>query len=249
MHMPRVLRLARTAYDQARLSELRARIGRCPKCGPTALIKLSNDPLAVRCLRCRSSGIHLALLKFLQGFEQDLSKMTAYEMSSRGPVFSYLAARTKNFVYSEYYDDVEPGSFRAGVQCQDVQALTFGDAEFDLCTSTEVFEHVPNDLRGFREVRRILRKGGRFAFTVPLTDQPHTVERAVQREGGTIKHLLSPEYHCDVIRGQRQILVFRDYGEDLPRRLIASGFESAEIQEVDAQSWWGMGNKVVVATA
>ena len=45
----------------------------------------------------------------------------------------------------------------------------YGDASFDLCTSTEVFEHMPDDLNGFSEIRRVLRPGGRFVFTVLLT--------------------------------------------------------------------------------
>jgi ubiquinone/menaquinone biosynthesis C-methylase UbiE len=32
-----------------------------------------------------------------------------------------------------------------------VQRLSFADASFDLCTSTEVFEHVPDDRAGLRE--------------------------------------------------------------------------------------------------
>lgn len=30
-----------------------------------------------------------------------------------------------------------------GVRCEDVQHLTFASASFDLCISTEMFEHVP----------------------------------------------------------------------------------------------------------
>jgi hypothetical protein len=41
---------------------------------------------------------------------------------------------------SEYFNEVAPGAWRDGVQCQDVQRLTFADASFDVCTSTEVFD-------------------------------------------------------------------------------------------------------------
>lgn len=248
MPVPKVVRLAKTAMTLINPAELRLRVGRCPRCGPTALIKLAHDPLAVRCVRCRSSGIHLAILKELDSRKSKLARMTAYEMSSRGPVFTYLKSHVQELVFSEYFDDAAPGTVVEGVRCEDVQALTFKDGSFDLCTSTEVFEHVPDDMQGFREIRRVLRQGGSFVFTVPLTDQPMTVERA-RINGGAIEYLLPAEYHCDVIRGQRQILVYRDYGRDLPDRLMACGFKTARIQDVDASSWWGLGSEVVVATA
>jgi SAM-dependent methyltransferase len=40
-----------------------------------------------------------------------------------------------------------------------------------------VFEHVPDDARGFSELRRVLRPGGKMLFTVPLFDAPDTVDR------------------------------------------------------------------------
>ena len=55
--------------------------------------------------------------------------------------------------------------------CQDVQHLTFDDAEFDICTSTEVFEHVPDDIKGFKEIYRVLKDDGVFIFTVPIHDE------------------------------------------------------------------------------
>jgi len=77
------------------------------------------------------------------------------------------------------------------VQCQDVQRLTYDSASFDVCTSTEVFEHVPDDSRGFAERHRVLRPGGRLVFSVPIVSAAKTVERAVM-ERGTLRHLLPP---------------------------------------------------------
>ncbi|HTA66607.1 MAG TPA: methyltransferase domain-containing protein [Xanthomonadaceae bacterium] len=73
-------------------------------------------------------------------------------------VRSYLRKKIVHVDTSEYMDGVEPGSFRDGVRCEDVQRLSFADGQFDLCTSTEVFEHVRDDIAGFRESHRALKK-------------------------------------------------------------------------------------------
>ncbi len=220
--------------------------GRCPSCGLTLLVKLADDPISVRCVRCRSSAIHMSILQVLPRLFPDLSELSAYEMSSRGPLFRFLGERAAKLTFSEFYDDVAPGSFKDGVQCQDVEQLTFEDSSFDLCTSTEVFEHVPDDRKGFAEIRRVLKPGGRFVFTVPLTTAESTVERAALVDG-ELRHLLEPEYHGDVIRGQGKVLCFRNYGRDILDRLKESGFREARFECPDRSSWWGFGTEVVVA--
>jgi len=246
--LSRPLQLLRKTLALAQPGALGLRPGRCPTCGPTLLVKLADDAISVRCIRCRASAIHMSILQVLQRLYPELSRFAVYEMSSRGPLFGYLRARAGQFTYSEFFDDMQPGAFKGEVQCQDVQALTYDNASFDLCTSTEVFEHVPDDHKGFSEIRRVLRPGGRFVFTVPLTEEAVTVERAVI-EGGAIRHLLEPEYHGDVIRGHGRVLAFRNYGLDIVDRLKASGFRAARLELAERSGWWGFGTKVVVADA
>jgi SAM-dependent methyltransferase len=155
-----------------------------------------------------------------------LARRTAvYELSSRGALCRYLRRQFTRVTVSELWDDVPPGSLRGGVQCQDVQQLTYPDASFDLVTSTEVFEHVPDDRRAFAEVYRVLRPGGLLVFTVPLMDTGPTLERAEIRYN-RIVHLVTPEYHGDRLRGRRGVLAFRTYGPDITDRLRAAGFDA-----------------------
>ena len=238
--------ILRTALVLARPGEFGLTLTRCPFCGPALLIKLANNAISVRCVRCRASVIHMSIAKVLQGLYADLTPLTVYEMSSRGPLFDYLGHAAGKRVYSDFFDDVPAGEFRGPVQCQDVQRLTYPDASFDLCTSTEVFEHVPDDRQGFKEVHRVLKPDGRFVFTVPLTETYATVERAVL-VNGALQHLLEPEYHGDAIRGQGRVLAFRNYGLDIVARLTQAGFSAARLVAADASVWWGLGQKVVVA--
>ena len=148
-----------------------------------------------------------------------------YELSSRGALCRYLRRRFARVTVSELWDGVAPGDFHRGVQCQDVQRLTHPDGAFDLVTSTEVFEHVPDDRRAFAEVHRVLRPGGLLVFTVPLMDAGATLERAEIRYG-RIVHLVTPEYHGDRLRGRCSVLAFRTYGPDIVDRLRAAGFDA-----------------------
>jgi len=171
---------------------------------------------------------------------------SVYELSARGPLFRYLAENAGNLTCSEYFEDVPRGEFHNGVQCQDVQQLTFADESFDVCTSTEVFEHVPDDLRGFAEIRRVLKPNGVFVFTVPFINESNTIERAILEPNGKIKHLYAPEYHIDPLR-QKPLLAFRDYGADIVNRLRKVGFADAKIVMPDGDIPWGYARRVVVA--
>jgi SAM-dependent methyltransferase len=195
---------------------------RCNLCG-FPVVSIYKGVFGKRCLRCASTFIHRAIGLVLQEmeFKEDIR---VYELSSSGALFKFLKKRYKRLIYSEFYDNVVPGDFRKGIQCQDVQQLTYQDEIFDLITSTEVFEHVPDDSKGFKEIFRVLKKGGYFIFTVPLSDTEKTIERTFIRNGEII-HVLPPEYHGDRIRGIRNVLAFRNYGMDIREKLQSAGFK------------------------
>src|SRR6266581_7621198 len=47
------------------------------------------------------------------------------------------------------------------------ETLPHGDASFDLVTGLDVIEHLDDDVAGLREMRRVLRPGGRVMVIVP----------------------------------------------------------------------------------
>lgn len=212
------------------------------------LVRLARNAIGVRCLRCSASAITLSLVCVLKSTRPGFAREKVYEMSSRGPLFEFLRREVAELTCSEYFDDVARGERRNGVLCQDVQQLTFDNASFDLCTSTEVFEHVPDDARGFAEIRRVLRPGGLFVFTVPLEGVERTVVRTVV-EKGEVRYLLPAAYHDDRIRGRGRVLVYRDYGRDIIERLRRQGFSDARIDQRFANVFLGQGRGVVLATA
>ena len=175
-----------------------------------------------------------------------LSRVDTYELSTAGPLYAFLSKHCSSVTGSEYWPDVPPGEWRGRAQCQNIEALTYADESFDLVTSTEVFEHVVNDMNGFREVRRVLRETGVFVFTVPLLLDRETIERA-RILNGEIEHMEEPEYHDDTIRGEGKVLAFRTYGVDIVDRLVSAGFREALIDETDTSTFDGDGRAVVIA--
>ncbi len=225
---------------------IRLRRQACAVCGHSTMIKFSESEHAVRCLNCRANPSAMCMAAVLEDLEPALDQRHVYELSSRGPLFRYLQSHCRQFTFSEFFEDVPPGGNKDGVPCQDVQGLTFSDRSFELCTSTDVFEHVPDDGRAFREVSRVLEPGGHLVFTVPLDTGSDTVERAFMAEG-RIEHLLPPEYHHDHLSGLDKVLCFRNYGRDIVDRLEDAGFSEARIVPPNPGLYWGYGRHVVVA--
>lgn len=219
-------------------------LGKCNLCG-WPIIRIGSTIFGSRCINCRSTQIHRAVGLTISSFDFSC-KINVYELSSRAALFKFLLNKFNSFYYSEFFDDVPSGANKNGIPCQDVQALKLNDSLFDLVTSTEVFEHVPNDIKGFSEIYRVLRTGGYFIFTVPLTDNPQTVERAFLKYDGSIEYILPAEYHADKIRGKNSVLAFRNYGMDIKERLISVGF-TVEIRKINCDETRIFNQYVIVA--
>ena len=93
-------------------------------------------------------------------------------MSSYGSILKWLRKHFRSVSTSEYLPSGELGRLVNGTLNQGIQKLTFEDDSFDILTSNQVFEHVPDDRAGYRESYRVLRPGGALIFSVPLYDTP-----------------------------------------------------------------------------
>ena len=61
-----------------------------------------------------------------------------------------------------------------------LRALPFGSSTFDVVVAAFSLNHVADPVRSMRDVRRVLRRGGRFAASVYAVDDDHPVKRAVE---------------------------------------------------------------------
>lgn len=143
-------------------------------------------------------------------FVGHLQGKSIYLAQSTGPLHAGLA-RLEGAVFSEFFPEVPPGGSCDGVRCEDLQALTFGDASLDLVISQDVLEHVREPELAFAELYRTLKPGGLHVFSVPCDLDAQTQTRVAVVEGVDVfRH--PPVYHEDTIRGG---LVYTDFGGDL----------------------------------
>lgn len=224
--MASVIEKLKLGFGMLEWRQFAAKGGHCPICGATVFVRLNRTDWGVRCVRCGGAPNTLILIEAVNALVGDVRNKRIYILSAAGPLFEHLQRTCRHLTYSVYSDAVAPGAYAGGVLSQDVQRLTFADDSFDLCIHSEVFEHVPDDLTGFRETHRVLRPGGVTIFTVPVFDTGTTVERA-RITNGQIEHLHPPEYHNDQLRGS--VLAFRDYGRDITERLLSAGFRDVSL--------------------
>jgi SAM-dependent methyltransferase len=239
-------RRVRQAIGLLRARRMRIKPFRCPLCGPSLLVQLDTHEIAVRCGRCGATPIAMSIASVIRAQIPNLGTAAVYELSARGPFHRFLQREAASLACSQYAEGVVRGSEVGGVRVEDVQRLTFAASTFDVCTSTEVFEHVPDDHRAFTEMLRVLRPGGVLIFTVPIALDAKTCERAAIVDGALV-HRMPPEYHVDPAAGHDPVLAFRDYGGDIVSRLTEAGFAQAEIVNPEGIRWFGFRRPVIVA--
>lgn len=166
----------------------------CPNCQGRWFLSLRADPFMTRCLFCLANATNLSLIPVIAQHARRHRIETAWEMSTYGATLAYLKRSVPRVHASEYFPGVVPGALVEGVMNQDVQNTSFADDSLDLVTSNQVFEHVEDDLRGFRECHRILKPGGALVCSFPLYDLPATQQLA-RMSNGQVEHLAPPEYH------------------------------------------------------
>lgn len=140
----------------------------------------------------------------------------------------------ERLVCSEYLEDAEQAF--SDIPHQDLCALSFSDASFDLVLCNELFEHVQDLDQAFREIARVLRPGGRLVATCPLAfGQKESIVKATHNTStGEAQVLGEAEYHGDPVRPEAGSLVYRIPAWDVLEQLQAAGFSEAQIHHETA---------------
>lgn len=104
----------------------------------------------------------------------------------------------------------------------DIQAIPFGEYEFDVIFCNHILEHVADDRLAMSEMFRVMRPGGWGIMLSPVTRG-----KATTYEDATITTL---EGRAAAF-GQRDHV--REYGEDYAGRLAGAGFDVEAINYID----------------
>lgn len=189
--------------------------GHCPICAcPTVFVEL-GDWLRDQylCVLCRSVPRWRAVIEVLESYFPNWRDLAMHESSPGGASSEKLARECPGYLGTHFFQDVRSGRCRDGIRCENLEAQTFEDERFDLVITQDVFEHLFEPERAFREIHRTLKPGGAHVFTVPWYYWQPTRVRAL-RENGQVRHLDTPDYHGNPIDPGGS-LVTREWGYDL----------------------------------
>jgi SAM-dependent methyltransferase len=205
----------------------------CPLCDRSYFLSLREDPFMTRCLSCKATVTNLSLIPIIkQHFNGSYQGRVAYELSTYGSTLHWLQQNFERVITSEFIPGKPLGQQVSGVRNEDVQRLTFASDSIDLVSSNQVFEHVPDDLMGFRECLRVLKNGGAMVLSVPLFEAPAT-QQIAKLENSRVVFIGEPEYHDSRLEGACSVPVFWHHATgDIAARVKSVGFRSAELIEV-----------------
>ncbi len=183
-------------------------------------------------LVCPSCGLINRMRASIHLFEQLLepsreSRLFTAEQTT--PVYRWFAASYPHVVGSEYLaGTVSAGETdENGIRNETLTALSFPDEEFDYVLTFDVFEHIADFQKAFRECYRVLKPTGRLFFTVPFNvNAKNNGVRARIAARRRIEHLLPPEHHGPW-------LVFNQFGWEMLDELREAGFA-----KVNAHLFW-----------
>lgn len=100
------------------------------------------------------------------------------------------------------------------MRCENLEALSFPDNSIDLHISQDVFEHIFNPSKAFKEVARTLKPGGMHIFTVPIVNKFNPSSLRARMENGRVIHIQPEQYHGNPV-GDGRALVTIDWGFDI----------------------------------
>lgn len=110
----------------------------------------------------RSKLAYVEAAKRVQGCVLEIGTGTGYGID-------IIAPNVKHFVTMDKTRSEELGAMPENVEFKEgvVPPLPFEDESFDYVVSFQVIEHIRRDKEFVREVRRVLKKGGKFIVSTP----------------------------------------------------------------------------------
>ena len=143
-----------------------------------------------------------------------------------------LSKALLNFGFDEYVcGDLLPERypFPAPVLPMDLLDIPYRSSVFDLVICNHVLEHIPDDLGAMRELRRVMKPGGKAILQVPLARRAaQTLEDPSVTDPAERERVFGQSDHV------------RIYGQDYPKRLEKAGFKVRRVNVSGDFSQYGV---------
>lgn len=199
--------------------------GYCPICEGDSVFRSTHTWLRdnYKCEQCESIPRNRALVMAFDRYVPNWRHLTLHEAGPGGSASTYIQSKSRDYTASHLLPDVEPGTYSQThkTSSQNLESLTFGDNEFDLFITQDVFEHVMQPEKAFSEIARVLTPGGLHVFTLPWYPDEECSRYRVKTDNGELVHLAPPQYHGNPISAEGS-LVTVDYGRDIQDIIFAA---------------------------
>jgi len=187
-------------------------------------IKYINRQQGFCCQFCGNNLRSIALAKVILsawGFEGTLVQFSETEVAKKLRVLEIneaggLSPMLKNFPCHQLVE----------YPAYDMTNLSFETGTFDLVIHSDTLEHVENHVSGLAECRRVLKKSGCCAFTVPVV-----LGRLSRSRAGMKK-----SYHGASDEDGGDLVVQTEFGSDVWKYVLEAGFSSVSVHCVDYPS-------------
>lgn len=159
--------------------------------------------------------------------DQDFRSLSIYEPGVIGPFRKYFSNFNK-YQNSYFWSEVSPGDYRDGLQCQNLENLTYENDLFDLVITSDIMEHLRHPWDAFNEIWRVLKPGGYHIFSIPV-QMPMKQKTFYRVDTSSDKdvHLVEQRYHSapNPKGGRQKSLVYVDFGQDIVEKLEYIGYQ------------------------
>ena len=193
----------------------------CPLCGGRfRRMAPHRGRQHARCPNCHSAERHRLLWLFLLRELDVLDRPRAILHFAPEPAIAERLATAPALDYTSA--DLDGGR---AMEAMDITAIPRPDETFDLVLVSHVLEHVPDDARAMREIRRVLKRDGLAVMQHPVEldrvstyeDERVTSPEARLRHFGQEDHVrLYGRDHADRVRAAGFEVTLRHYHEELP---------------------------------
>lgn len=131
------------------------------------------------------------------------------------------------------------GIVNARFELMDIEELAFADASFDAAVCGHGLQFAPHVDRTLDEARRVLRRGGRFAASVPVSGIRQSVTALLD---SVVDRWLPPPPHAVDESGTRRLVADQAAFE---AAALSAGFDSARVEVIEERVRWESAEQLV----